>query len=253
MAAIVALTNGSPHSWIIINAVVDRFGPVAVLTEDKEPRRELIRRRLRRHGLVTLAGQIGFVLLRRFLANRSQARKAEIIQEHGLNPEPNPACEVLPVGSVNSPACREALAGLHPDVVMVIGTRIIKAETRGAIRGPLMNLHSGLAPKYRGQAGGYWALAKGDPDHAGVTIHLVDAGVDTGDVLYQAGFKAGKHDNFSTYFYLQAAALRPLAVKAIEDALRGELKPFKPSLPSEEFHHPTLWSYLWTGLTKGVW
>lgn len=116
-----------------------------------------------------------------------------------------------------------------------------------------MNLHSGITPKYRGQAGGYWALAKGDPDHAGVTIHLVDAGVDTGDVLYQAGFRAGKHDNFSTYFYLQAAVFRPLAVKAIEDALRGELQPFKPSLPSEQFHHPTLWGHLWTGLTKGVW
>ncbi|WP_257313169.1 hypothetical protein [Geothrix fuzhouensis] len=44
-----------------------------------------------------------------------------------------------------------------------------------------------------------------------------------------------------------------MAVKAIEEALRGELKPFKPSLPSEQFHHPTLCGYLWTGLTKGVW
>ena len=60
MAAIVALTNGSPHSWIILNAVVERFGPITVLTEDKESRRELIRRRLKRHGPVTLAGQIGF-------------------------------------------------------------------------------------------------------------------------------------------------------------------------------------------------
>lgn len=253
MAAIVALTNGSPHSWIILNAVVERFGPITVLTEDKESRRELIRRRLKRHGPVTLAGQIGFVLLQRIIAKRSRARMAEIIQEQGLNPEPNAACEVIPVGSVNSPACREALGRLHPDVVIVFGTRIIKADTLKAIRVPLMNLHSGIAPKYRGQAGGYWALAKGDPDHAGVTVHLVDAGVDTGDVLYQAGFKAGKHDTFSTYFYLQAATFRPLAVQALEDALRGELKPFKPNLPSEEFYHPTLWGYLWTGLSKGVW
>ncbi len=253
MAAIVALTNGSPHSWIILNAVVERFGPITVLTEDKESRRELIRRRLKRHGPITLAGQIGFVLLQRIIAKKSRARMAEIIQEQGLNPEPNAVCEVIPVGSVNSPACREALAQLRPDVVIVFGTRIIKADTLKAIRVPLMNLHSGIAPKYRGQAGGYWALAKGDPDHAGMTVHLVDAGVDTGDVLYQATFKAGKQDNFSTYFYLQAAAFRPMAVQAIEDALRGDLKPFKPDLPSEQFHHPTLWGYLWTGLAKGVW
>ncbi|WP_257307444.1 formyl transferase [Geothrix campi] len=253
MPSIVALTNGSPHSWIIINTVVARFGPITVLIEDPEPRWGLVRRRLKRHGPLALAGQIGFVVLRRFIAKRNQARLVEIIHEHGLDPSPHPDCEVVPIRSVNSPACREALARLCPDVVFVIGTGIIRAETLQAIRVPLMNCHFGITPKYRGQAGGYWALAKGDPDHAGVTVHLVDAGVDTGEVIYQARFSAGERDSFSTYFYLQAAAFRAITVKALEDALNGGLRPFKPSLPSEQFHHPTLWAYLRTGLSKGVW
>lgn len=97
--------------------------PVTVLTEDKEPRGELMWRRLKRHGSMTLVGQIGFVFLQRFIAKRGRVRMAEIIQEQGLNPEPNRVCEIIPVGSVNSPACREALARLNPDVVIVIGTR----------------------------------------------------------------------------------------------------------------------------------
>jgi hypothetical protein len=253
MPSIVALTNGSPHAWIVINAVVERFGPVTVLKDDKEPRWELARRRLKRHGPFTLAGQIGFVLLQRIIAKRSRGRFAEIIAEYGLDPAPNPACEVIAVGSVNAPACREALGRLRPDAVFVIGTRIIGAETLRAIQAPLMNLHGGITPKYRGQAGGYWALAKGDPDHAGVTVHLVDAGVDTGEVLYQARIRPGRRDNFSTYFYLQAAAFRPLILQALEDALGGKLRPFRPELPSQLMHHPTLWGYLWTGLSSGVW
>ncbi|WP_026853189.1 formyl transferase [Geothrix fermentans] len=253
MPSIVALTNGSPHAWIVINAVVEHFGPITVLTEGREHRWKLARRRLKRHGPFTWAGQIAFVFLQRAIARRSRARVAEIIREHGLDPAPNPRCEVLPVGSVNDPACRELLARLRPDVVFVIGTRIIRAATLEAIQAPLLNLHGGITPKYRGQAGGYWALAQGDAGHAGVTVHLVDAGVDTGDVLYQAPIRPSRRDNFSTYFYLQAAAFRPLALRAIRDALEGTLRPFQPGLPSQLYHHPTLWGYLWTGLSSGVW
>jgi methionyl-tRNA formyltransferase len=150
-------------------------------------------------------------------------------------------------------ACRAALAMLRPDVVLVIGTRIIGEETLRAIDVPLINFHSGITPKYRGQAGGYWALASGDPDNAGVTVHLVDRGVDTGAVLYQARFHATPEDNFITYFYIQAGMARQLVIKALEDALSGKLRPVKVDMPSQQFHHPTLWFYLWTGWTKSVW
>ena len=253
MAKIVALTNNSPHSWIVLNALVQEFGALTVLTEDPESKSLLIRRRMRRQGVVTVLGQIGFVLLQKFIARRGGPRILEIVREAGADPEPNKSCTIMPVGSVNSMACRAALAMLKPDVVVVFGTRIIGKETLEQIKVPLINFHSGINPKYRGQAGGYWALAMGDPDHAGVTAHLVDAGVDTGDVLYQAKFEATAQDTFTTHFYLQAAAIRPLAVKSVKDALAGALRPFKPDLPSQQFYHPAIWFYLWTGWQKGVW
>ena len=59
-------------------------------------------------------------------------------------------------------ACRAALAMLKPDVVLVIGTRIIGKQTLAGINVPVVNFHSGINPNYRGQAGGYWALASGE-------------------------------------------------------------------------------------------
>jgi len=253
MTRIVVLTVPSPQSWIIVNALMERFGPVTIVAEEREGKLALIRKRMRRQGPVAVLGQIGFVLFQKLLGSRAQPRIAEIIAQYGINPQPNPACEIFAVRSVNSMACRAALAMLRPDVVLVIGTRIIGKETLAAIGAPLINFHSGINPKYRGQAGGYWALAMGDAANAGVTVHMVDAGVDTGDVLYQARFEATKADNFITYFYIQAAIARPLAVKAVEDALAQRLKPVKVDLPSQQFYHPTLWFYLWTAWTKGVW
>jgi folate-dependent phosphoribosylglycinamide formyltransferase PurN len=253
MSRIAVLTVPSPQSWIIINALVQHFGPVTIVAEEREPKLDLIRKRMRRQGPVAVLGQVGFVLFQKLLGRRSQHRIAEIVTQYGINPNLNPACEILPVKSVNSMACRAALAMLKPDVVLVIGTRIIGTETLSQISVPVINFHSGINPKYRGQAGGYWALAMGDAANAGVTVHLVDEGVDTGAVLYQERFTATPKDNFLTYFYIQAAVARPLALKAVEDALAGRLKPVTVDLPSQQFYHPTLWFYLWTALTKGVW
>jgi folate-dependent phosphoribosylglycinamide formyltransferase PurN len=253
MPGIAVLTVPSPQSWIVVNALVRRFGPVTIIAEERESKATLIRNRMRRQGVITVLGQIGFVLFQKLLARRAIPRIAELVAEHHLEPEANAACQVLPVSSVNSMACRAALAMLKPDVVLVIGTRIIGKTTLQGITAPVINFHSGINPKYRGQAGGYWALASGDPDNAGVTVHLVDEGVDTGAVLYQDRFTATSKDNFMTYFYIQAAIARPLVIKAIEDALAGRLQPTKVHLPSQQFYHPTLWFYLRTAWTRGVW
>jgi len=73
--------------------------------------------------------------------------------------------------------------------VAVYGTRILKPVTLKCASAPFINYHAGINPKYRGQHPGYWPLAQGDEENAGVTVHLVDEGVDMGSVLYQAQVK----------------------------------------------------------------
>ncbi len=250
---IAVLTVPNDHSWALINALVERFGPVDVLAEEREPPLELVRKRARRVGILTVAGQIGFVLLHRLMAPTRRRRVAEIIRESELKTGPSPACTVHRIGSVNSAACREKLACLDPKVIVVSGTRVISKSTLESIKVPILNVHMGWNPSYRGQAGGYWALAEGDPEHAGVTVHLVDSGVDTGPILYRTTFCPTPTDSFGTYFYLQAAAARGLLIRAVEDALSDRLEPTPTTEPSRMFVHPTLWRYLYTGLAKGVW
>ena len=86
-----------------------------------------------------------------------------------------------------------------------------------------------------------------------MTIHLVDEGVDTGDVLYQAPVEFAPNDNIATYQYRQMVAALPLLARAIEDALAGRLCPHRVELPSHQWFHPTLWGYIRTGVKKGVW
>ena len=101
--------------------------------------------------------------------------------------------------------------------------------------------------------GGYWALATGDAANFGATVHLVDSGVDTGGILYQVRGKPGAGDNIMTYGHRLAAMSRDMCVQAVGDALKGELRAVQTSAPSRQWYHPTIWQYLATGFSRGVW
>ena len=114
-------------------------------------------------------------------------------------------------------------------------------------------MHAGITPRYRGVHGGYWALASGDAAHCGVTVHLVDAGIDTGGILAQALIRPTPVDSFVTYPLLQLAAGLPLLVDAARAGLAGTLRPLPADAasPSRLWSHPTLAQWL-SGWRRGV-
>jgi folate-dependent phosphoribosylglycinamide formyltransferase PurN len=250
---IVLLTSGGPMAACVANALAQRFGSILVLEEEPEPKWSMLYRRARRLGWLTALGQAGCGALLRFMAGRTRARVERIIGEHALVTTLSQSIERRQIGSVNSKACRDALRALQPRVIAVYGTRIIRRETLNATAAPFINYHAGINPKYRGQHPGYWALVNGDAENAGVTVHLVDEGVDTGDVLYQARVTFAPEDNITTYQWVQLGAALPLFARAIEDALAGTLEPQRVRLPSRQWFPPTLWAYAWNGLRRGVW
>ena len=46
-----------------------------------------------------------------------------------------------------------------------------------------VNLHFGVAPRYRGENTLFWALRERNPAGLGVTFHRIDDGIDTGPVM----------------------------------------------------------------------
>jgi len=48
---IVVVTEGGPHIWAIVNAIADRIGPVSVILEMPESKKQLLLGRARRQRL----------------------------------------------------------------------------------------------------------------------------------------------------------------------------------------------------------
>ena len=255
MRGTIVLLGGSGGSTrIVCNALRASFPDVLPIIEPPLPRSKLVRGRLKRLGVVPVAGQIAFMLLvEPWLRARGRDRVAEIKRKHALD-ESAIAEPVVHVPSVNSEEARAAIRSARPSVVVVNGTRIIGRETLAAIDCPIINTHAGITPQYRGVHGGYWALVEGRPDLVGTTVHFVDPGIDTGAVIAQPTFEVTRADSFATYPTLHLAAGLPALIDAVRGALRGDLKeaPPRADLESRLRHHPTLWGYLYARLRSGV-
>lgn len=249
---VVLLVSQGPLANIIVNGLAEQLGPIVVIREPPESKREILRRRVRLLGWVEAVGQLAFGIAQRLLISGAR-RNREIWATHKLDPAPYSGLKVYNVPTVNSEACRKLLERLSPAAVGVYGTRLLSKETLKSTPASFVNYHAGINPKYRGQHPGYWALASGDADHAGVTIHLVDCGVDTGEVLYQARVPFDDGDNIATYQHLQAAYALPLLARALRDACENRLNPKPVDLPSRQWFPPTLWRYLYNGFVQGVW
>jgi folate-dependent phosphoribosylglycinamide formyltransferase PurN len=252
-SGICVVTAGGPYPWIIINALGNEFGPIDVILEEPEPRGMFLKRRARKIGWFATAGQFGTMVLVRLGKKRLAKRIARIVDENGLEEEPKPEHRVTEIGSINSDAFLRAAEHIDPKAILLVGCRIAKPGILSALEVPVLNYHAGITPQYRGMNCGYWALAAGDKENFGGTVHLVDKGVDTGAILYQARGLPAPDDNLMTYTHRIAAISRDICIRGVRDALEGKLRPVVASGPSRQYYHPTAWQYLWTGLTRGVW
>lgn len=95
-------------------------------------------------------------------------------------------------------AFAETLRSHRPAVIivwsysMILSPAILKVPAHGAV-----NVHGGLLPEYRGGHVMQWALITGEPEF-GVTLHYMDAGIDTGPVIAQERFAVHARDDART-------------------------------------------------------
>lgn len=82
----------------------------------------------------------------------------------------------------------------------------------------IINCHAGKLPFYRGRNILNWVLIN-DESEFGITVHFVDEGIDTGDIILQRTFPIGDKDNYSTLLeisYIECAQVLYDALKLIQ-------------------------------------
>lgn len=103
----------------------------------------------------------------------------EILAAAGLPPE-----RVFDGSRLDDPGVHQVIAGLGAEMgISVFFAYIIRPPLLEAFDRGIVNLHPGLLPHNRGVYANVWSIVEGTP--AGATLHYVDQGVDTGDIVAQ--------------------------------------------------------------------
>lgn len=250
---IIMLVSDGVLSRIIYHKLKTKCEIVAVVIEEKVSSKVLLKNRIKKLGYFRVFGQVCFMILNVFLKKLSKKRIQEIIKNNNLDISPIDFENILNVKNINNESVVKILKDSDYDLILVNGTRIIKDKILTASKKPFVNTHTGITPKYRGVHGGYWALANDDRNNCGVTVHLVDEGIDTGDVLYQSLIQVTDKDNFNTYPYLQIVQAIDLLDRVLNDLKNDDLRPQEPlTKESALWSHPTIFEYVKNFVKFGV-
>ncbi|HOZ27027.1 MAG TPA: formyl transferase [Hyphomonadaceae bacterium] len=251
-SGLIALVGDAPHAWTMVNSLRNRFGDFPVLVERGEPASAFWERRKKKLGAGAVYSMKAAQLAAKVTKPLSRERLAELRAE--CDAEPVPSHLRIDVDNLNDDGAIAKIRALKPKAVFVASTGMLRRPLLEACACPVVNYHSGVNPAYRGINGGYFALANGEPENFGVTLHLVDLGVDTGPILATNRIETAANDNIQTYMTLMAAKSQDLVVDTMARVLAGEAKPLpKSPLPSAQCYAPTLGQYLGNGLKRGVW
>jgi len=231
---------------ILYNSLKDEYDIEAIIIERGVSRSKFLKKRIKKLGISNTLGQILFqfciVPLLNFVSSK---RKKEILEKYNLHDSPLPVNKVIEVNSVNSSACISHIKNLNAELIVVNGTRIISKDVLNSTSIKFINIHAGITPKYRNVHGAYWALVNNDTENCGVTVHLVDAGIDTGKIIYQEKIPVTSKDNFSTYPMLQLAEGIICLKKALADTFANRLTFKVNNLESKLWYHPTFLQYIY--------
>lgn len=250
---IIMLVTDGNSSKIMFNALNDSFNIQKIIIEEDVSKKTLLKNRVKRLGLLKVIGQVIFILFNKILSKLSKKQISHLKEKYLLDDSYFQKDLVKNVKSVNSTETKEIIESINPDIIIVNGTRIISEEILLSTKATFLNTHAGVTPKYRGVHGGYWALTQKDYENCGVTVHLVDKGIDTGGILYQDTIVIDKNDNFNTYPYHQIAKAIPLMKSAIEDVINDSIKIVKrDDLKSQIWSHPSIYEYIKYRVLLGV-
>jgi folate-dependent phosphoribosylglycinamide formyltransferase PurN len=145
-------------------------------------------------------------------------------------------------GEANREATLAWLHALDLDLIVSHGPERLRPEFLEAARLGGINVHWGLSPTYRGMDTARWPLLQHKPEWIGVTIHKLDAELDTGPILYQARPQLRPGQSFRQIEY----SLTNLACEIVPRAVDEVLASRDRAVPQDTSRGTQYWADQWS-------
>jgi len=139
--------------------------------------------------------------------------------------------EVITVDNFNSIQCEQIIREIDPDIIVLGGSRILKNNIIKIPKIGILNAHPGLLPEYRGVDVIPWAIINGDD--VGVSVHFIDAGIDTGKICVREKLPLMKNDTIQILRKRAETLAGELMAKTLQTIIKNGKCPTFPN-PKEK-------------------
>jgi len=115
-----------------------------------------------------------------------------------------------------------ALKDLSPDGLLSHSySMLIQSDVLRLVEGRAFNIHASLLPRNRGPNPVQWALIHGE-DATGVTLHVMDEGIDSGAIVDQEEVEISEKDTWVTLLERVKSATQRLMDRALPRLINGD-------------------------------
>jgi methionyl-tRNA formyltransferase len=248
---VLILAKDCHQTTILYNFLKDKIEIENIIIEENIKKIKFFKHRIKKLGFLKVLDQLFFILFVNSVLNViSKKRIREIISKYNLSLSPIPKDKITRVKNINHASSINLLKSFNVDCIILSGTRIISNNLISSVKVDLINIHAGITPNYRGVFGAYWAFVNNEKNIAGVTLHKVDKGVDTGEIIGQEIIEITKSDNVTTYPYIQIGiGIQILKKYLINGNYENKVITNGNSC---QFYHPGLCQYFYYRIIKGI-
>jgi len=146
---------------------------------------------------------------------------------------------VIERSDLNSENFRELIRKYDADLFISVASSIIfKKDLINIPRLDCINIHNAPLPKYRGMLPNFWQLYHGETE-AGITVHRIEEGIDTGDIISQHFVQIETDDSLHDLIIKTKKEDAKIIMQVIEDYRNDQISYRKMEGEGSYFTFPT--------------
>ena len=146
-----------------------------------------------------------------------------------------PEVHRIPPGQLNSPGTIDRIKAINPDLIVLYGTSRVRSELLKRYPGRIFNLHVGLTEYCRGSSCNFWPIYNECLEFMGATIHKVDEGIDTGEILLRESIDLSEEEDEQSLAGKTVILGTALMVKTIQKWKEGSLTPIPQTEKGKQY------------------
>lgn len=131
------------------------------------------------------------------------------------------------LGNINSDKTIKRIIEIKPDIIIsLFFNQILKQKIISLPKYGCLNIHRSPLPKYRGPNSAFWQLANNE-NITGTTIHYIDEGVDSGNIVAQIKYPLLRTDTHHLLCLKNASAANSVLPEILKKIINNKIRSFE--------------------------